>query len=76
LSIIGAMIGKPTATKPFFLTDGSMDTDLLSSAAPPAVQAIVKAATGTAPADPDPMNPTYAAFNAGLMTQFGISGNS
>jgi hypothetical protein len=75
--IIGAMIGKPIATKPFFFTDGSMDSDLLSTSSPAAVQAIVKAATGTAPADPDPTNPTYQAFNANLMAPpFGISGNS
>jgi ABC-type branched-subunit amino acid transport system substrate-binding protein len=76
ISIIGAMIGKPIATKPFFFTDGSMDSDLLSTTSPAAVQAIVKAATGTAPADPDLTNPTYKAFDVDLMSQFGISGNS
>jgi branched-chain amino acid transport system substrate-binding protein len=76
VAIMNAMIGKPIASKPFFFTDGSMDSDLISMSAPAGVQAIVQKATGTAPANPSSTNPTYQAFNADLMSQFGISGTS
>ncbi len=76
VSIMSAMLGMPIASKPFFFTDGSMDADLIATSSPAGVQAIVQKATGTAPANPSSTNPTYQAFNADLMSQFGISGTS
>lgn len=76
VSILEALAGTPIAAKPFFFTDGSMDANLVSTSNPAAVKAIVQAAQGTAPADPDSTNSTYKAFNADLLSQYGITGDS
>jgi branched-chain amino acid transport system substrate-binding protein len=76
LSIVEAMgtANAAVLTLPFYFTDGSQDSGLLDPKAPTAVQALVKKATGTAPASPSGQN--YDIFNTNLMSEFGISGDS
>jgi branched-chain amino acid transport system substrate-binding protein len=74
VQIMEAMVGLTIATKPFFFTDGSMDSSLVDPTLPAAVRAILATAQGTAPANPS--GPNYDVFNTNLMTQFGISGTS
>ena len=57
--------------KPFFFTDGSMDSALVDPSSPPPSKAILAKAQGTAPADPSGSN--YDVFTANLMTQFGLT---
>ena len=74
IQILEAMQGLPIAGKPFFFTDGSMDSALLDPTLPPAITAILAKAQGTSPASPS--GATYNVFSTNLMTQFGISGTS
>jgi branched-chain amino acid transport system substrate-binding protein len=74
LQILGAMQGLPIATKPFFFTDGSMDTALLDPTLPTAVQTMLTGAQGTAPASLSGQN--YSLFATNLMSEFMLDATS
>jgi branched-chain amino acid transport system substrate-binding protein len=72
IQIVTALAALPAvASKPFFFSDGSMDTSLIAPTLPANVAAIIAKAQGTAPADPS--GPNYNVFTANLMTQFGLT---
>ena len=62
------------AGKPFFLTDGSMDSALYDKNLPTWVKTLLSKARGTAPASPSGQN--YDLFNADLEAEFKIDGTS
>ena len=76
IQIIEAMGAANVAveTKPFFFTDGSMDSALLDPTLPAWVKTLLSSAKGTAPASPSGQN--YDLFNTNLMAEFGITGTS
>jgi branched-chain amino acid transport system substrate-binding protein len=65
IKVLAAALGKPLADKPFFFTDGAKDQKaLLDPKLPAAMQAIIKAATGTSPASPS--GPNYDLLKTNL----------
>jgi ABC-type branched-subunit amino acid transport system substrate-binding protein len=74
IQVLEAMQGLSLATKPFFFTDGSMDTALLDSTLPVAVQSMLTGAQGTAPASLSGQN--YTLFATNLLSEFQVDATS